>query len=354
MKLFLYEWTCAAGGGLGLSEALSAEGWAMLAAVAADFGQLPNVQCLALLADTWPHDLGPGCIRVRPADEVQTFRQLAAQADFTLVIAPECDNILLDRCRMALNAGGRLLGPLPEAVALTGDKLALAGHWRERGVPTPETSGQWAMGNVQWVCKPRFGAGSQATFLIAHGADVEATMRQVRQEIGTEMIVQLFVPGTAASVAFLAGPQLLVPLLPGYQHLSADGRFHYLGGEIPLPPPLASRAVRLGRRAVEAVPGLQGYVGVDVILGEAADGSEDVAIEINPRLTTSYIGLRQLAQSNLAQVLLAVVAGRDLEPLSWKENSVRFQAAGQVRLGELANLDYSDAPAGGGRPRWPR
>ncbi len=73
-----------------------------------------------------------------------------------------------------------------------------------------------------------------------------------------------------------------VALQPTFQLLSDDGRFKYEGGELPIPPTLAERAVSLASRAVECVPGLLGYVGVDLDLGEAEDGSRDYAIEINP------------------------------------------------------------------------
>ena len=48
-------------------------------------------------------------------------------------IAPEFDRILESRCRWVLEEGGRLLGPSPEAVALTADKLALAEHLERSG-----------------------------------------------------------------------------------------------------------------------------------------------------------------------------------------------------------------------------
>ena len=38
-----------------------------------------------------------------------------------------------------------------------------------------------------------------------------------------------------------------------------------------MPPALAERAVRLAEHAVAAVPGLFGYVGVDLVLGDQAD-----------------------------------------------------------------------------------
>jgi len=81
--------------------------------------------------------------------------------------------------------------------------------------------------------------------------------------------------------------------------------------------------VKLARRAVECVPGLLGYVGVDLVLGAAEDGSRDFAIEINPRLTTSYLGLRQLAKSNLAEAMLSVAAGTTPD-LKWRQEPVEF------------------------------
>src|SRR5207249_11002747 len=109
------------------------------------------------------------------------------------------------------------------------------------------------------VWKPRDGAGSTDTFLIRDQFELAQALalRNPRRP----MILQEFVQGQAASVAFLCGPHGHLPLLPTFQLLSDDGRFKYQGGELPIPPELAERAVRLGRRAVECVPGLLGYVG---------------------------------------------------------------------------------------------
>src|SRR5205807_9809415 len=105
----------------------------------------------------------------------------------------------------------------------------------------------------------------------------------------------------------------------------------YLGGKLPLSPSLAERAVRLGRLAIQSVPDLYGYVGVDLVLGSALDGSQDWVVEINPRLTTSYVGLRALAQTNLAGVLLAVALGENCPQLQWQSGEVHFQADGKIR-----------------------
>ena len=63
----------------------------------------------------------------------------------------------------------------------------------------------------------------------------------------------------------------------------------------------------LARAAVRAIAGLRGYVGVDLVLGEDAVR----CIEINPRLTTSYIALRRVARLNLAHSIRdACMAGK--------------------------------------------
>ena len=136
------------------------------------------------------------------------------------------------------------------------------------------------------------------------------------------MILQEFVPGRPAGVAFLCGPAGNVALAPVYQVLSDDGRFKYLGGELPIREDLAQRAVKLAQHAVDCVPGLIGYVGVDLVLGKSPDG--DRAIEINPRLTTSYVGLRALADFNLAGAMLRAAEGAPITHLMWKPGRVRF------------------------------
>lgn len=337
MRLFVYEYTCAADlRGAAAAAALQAEGWAMLAAVLEDFGRLPGVGVATLVHATFEAPTPPSCRVVRTGPEEATFRELAAASDFTLVIAPELDDLLLTRCCWVAESGGRLLGPSAGAVRLAADKWALGQHLRRHQVPTPEGRrllGDGEDGNLPYplVWKPRFGAGSIATFLVRKAGDWPRCRHEARAEGWRgESLAQTWVPGRPASVALLVGPRQCLPLAPAAQHLSDDGRFHYLGGSLPLPRPLAERAVRLARRAAEVVPGLAGYVGVDVVLGDAADGSGDWVIEINPRLTTSYVGLRALCQDNLAGAMLRVAQGLEVAALSWHPGVIRFTPDGRV------------------------
>jgi predicted ATP-grasp superfamily ATP-dependent carboligase len=331
----------------------------MLRAVLEDLSRLPGMRLTTLVSasatELFPllESLPSEVVAVEASQEASVFRDLACQADAVLAIAPEFDALLYQRALWVEQAGSRLLGPSSDAVRLAGDKLLLAKHLTARHVPTPPTmmgrsEGQGARDEGQgpkrqpnaphrsplaWpvVCKPRHGAGSQATFYVRHHDELASCWARAEQEGWQgELLIQPFVPGLACSVAFLMGPQGNVALPPCRQHLTDDGRFHYLGGSLPLPPDLAERAVELGRRAVEAVAGLRGYVGVDLVLGASPDGVEDVVLEINPRLTTSYVGLRAFAKTNLAEALMQVMEGRPCSLLQWRHGSVVFHADGRV------------------------
>ena len=143
MKVFLYEYTCSAAiATLPAAASLCAEGWAMLAAVNQDMNLLPDVEPITLLHSHCEQK--PAGVVVRfagPGQEEVIFRELAADADYSLIIAPEFDDILFTRCRWVEEAGGKLLGPSSEAVRLTGDKLLLARHLRAYGIPTPPSRG---------------------------------------------------------------------------------------------------------------------------------------------------------------------------------------------------------------------
>ena len=341
MRLFLYEYTCAMPPSNSAKRTLHAEGRAMLKALLEDFGAVAGVETVTILNDEHGLELRRGIYKAFRQDEETTFRELARCSDFTLVIAPEFNDILLTRCRWVLEAGGRLLGSSPAAVRLAGDKLALGRHLLQHGVPTPgcrqiESLHAPLDGLYPLVWKPRFGAGSQATFLVGGPEEWPSCVAAANAEgWAGASLVQPFVFGLPASAAFLIGGPEPVALLPAGQDLAQDGRFRYLGGSLPLPPALAARAVSLARRALVTIPGLRGYIGVDLVLGNAADGSDDWVIEINPRLTTSYVGLRALAQTNLAEAMLQAARGFPVATISWRKALVRFDAAGQVVLSSV-------------------
>lgn len=335
MHIFLYEWIT--GGGLveepgSLPATLLAEGSAMATALAADLTAIPGSK-VTLLRDMRLDDLvlpGSDVIEIHSSSHrTDEIERLARIADHSLVIAPEFDGILRQTLASIRKAGGNLLAASDEFVALTADKHKTAKHLDRAGIPVPPAVLMSADEEklpadfvYPAVLKPVCGAGSQHTLLVATAQDEPPTYPWPRR-------LEQYCPGIAASVAMLCGPTHRTPLPACRQDLSEDGRFTYRGGSLIEEASLARRAVVLADRTLEALPPALGYVGVDLVLGKAADGSEDYVIEVNPRLTTSYVGLRAATHDNLASELIENVLGRSSSP-KFHADRLEFLADGTI------------------------
>ncbi len=331
----------------------------MLTALIEDIAKIPACEVVT----TWDTRLGPCPLRdcdvriVRSqTDEMTQFRELTRNSDVVWVIAPETNGELLKRTlqfrlvndtQPSRASPRRFLGASDRAVVLASDKLPLATWFRDRSIPTPETlpfNPADRESQVPWsgstVIKRRDGAGSQNMFLVRDGFD----LWNARHELGRlnepeTFIQQPFIAGQALSVALLiAEDGSVLEVFPvAEQHLSNDGHFQYRGGRIPadISPEAAVAVQQLAERACRAVPGLTGYVGCDIVLPNVGhvfnvpnqDGQvenvphgEPVLIEINPRLTSSYLGYRQLTDDNIPARLLHAAS----PPLVWKPEAVTF------------------------------
>jgi len=172
------------------------------------------------------------------------------------------------------------------------------------------------------VEKPWDGAGCERTAILDVRGDHAATVPRGE----SVMVQQVFVPGLPVSVSFVVHGAAVRALPAGRQVIERRGNvLTYRGGGLPLDPALSERATALARRAIDAVPGLHGFVGVDLILADEPAG--DRVIEINPRLTVSYVGLRALCRTNLASAIIDPDA-----PLHWTDRVVRFDATGRVSM----------------------
>lgn len=312
----------------------------MLAAVLEDCQGVSQVEPHTLIGPSIDADLPATIHRVEPARGwLAGFIELLPLVDAVLVIAPEFDRILETLTSCAEDRKKLLLGCSSTSIALTADKWACGRHLEAHGIPTP-TCQVFSKNEVARlphglhypvVLKPRDGAGSLATILIGDASSQSQALAAVGEENpGDQWILQSFAPGQPASVACLAYQNGVLSLPAASQRLSNDGRFRYGGGELPLDPSFQQRAQKLASRAVSTIDGLRGYVGVDLILGPAEDGREDYVIEINPRITTSYLGLRALCRKNLLQAILSACDDHAIPQLTWKTERLRFQADGRI------------------------
>ncbi len=348
MRIFVSEFlTSGAWATPEIPASLLREGTAMLSAIAGDFAQVPGCEVLT----TWDRRFGSfplsgsqaenieACLISDPEEEKEIFQEFCREAGAAFLIAPEFQNLLADRCELVNRIGTFSLNCSVESIRRATDKLSLAGELESRDlptIPTREFAEPYSKFADEWgfplVIKPRDGAGSQDTFLVHDGAEWNRLLASF-SSASRAWIVQPYIPGRTLSVAAIVGevewndePWLEVfPLAE--QHLTGDGRFGYLGGRIPETIALQHVATQRFREIARLLPGLSGYVGID-LLAPRQNPEELLIVEINPRLTTSYLGYRALADGNLAEYLLPQCQPE--MPLRWKPNIVRFTCDGVI------------------------
>lgn len=243
---------------------------------------------------------------LNPANHLPGLVDLAAECDAVYLIAPEGDGVLPRLSELVERTGVPLLGSSSAAVWAAADKWVCHCRCIEAGLPTPAT---WRVSparafdtaagiGLPLVIKPQTGAGCEGVSLAGDSASLRHALADPALG-GQPVLLQDYVAGTHASVSLLVTSQEALPLSLNRQRVSVGESFVYHGGQVPLQHPLAERALALARQAVRLFPGLRGYVGVDQVLTEDAC----YLIEINPRLTTSYVGLRRVININLARAI---------------------------------------------------
>lgn len=358
MKILVYEHVTGGGyAGSPLPLDLAAQGYAMVETALQGLGELPAHHVVVLHDARFPAGAFPAheCIPVAPGTLHDQFAHAADEADAALVIAPESDGVLAALTAAVEERGRLVLGSSSGAIRIAGDKLAAGLALAQGGVRIPRTVEVPLQGDpIPWisslrfplVLKPASGAGGNGSSLVRDPTWVPPALERVRQVAPSagRCLAQEFVEGTSASVSLITDGRRVLPLTLNRQAIEATDGFAYAGGEVPFDHPQRQAAFAEAERACAAVPGLRGYVGVDVVLG--TDGP--VVIEINPRWTTSCVGTRRAVTLNLAHAVIDACAGGRLPHAVEVGRRVRFTIRGlRRRLRRV--LDAAPAGRGAGQ-----
>lgn len=277
------------------------EGEAMLLALLEDLAALGFPALAAVvrpeLRPTLPAGVAP--LPGGPDPATALARALADGGGRCWPVGPETGGVLTRLARAADRAGDGIVGTPAAGVRAAARRSRLLARLARAGVKVPATlpaptaraarrAARELGGRV--VVKPGRGAGGAGVRPVDGGAGLEAAHRAARSvEPDLPPLVQRHVGGTAASATLLVSRGAARPLALNRQVVRFTPGARYEGGVTPLRHPDADRALRAAADAVRACGGLRGLVGVDLVLGP--DGP--VVLEVNPRLTTSYLGLRR-------------------------------------------------------------
>lgn len=265
------------------------------------------------------------CTVVSADDDVwQVWKTQVNAVDAVWLIAPETDGVLHYLTQIASLQGKLILGCGLDAIEVTTNKMATFLALTQAKIQTIKTFTfeQWQQAatlnlSTQWLVKPIDGAGCEATMCFDRAQNL---MRWVeRNKKQHTHIIQPYHTGQPASIScvmFKGKAQVLscnTQIIELNNHvLSFKGviingmRAHWQAFE------------QLANQVAAAFSDLAAYVGIDVIV----QNEEIFVVEINPRLTTSYVGLREATGVNPAELIINTLTQPDFKWPALQKNVV--------------------------------
>jgi predicted ATP-grasp superfamily ATP-dependent carboligase len=267
-----------------------------------------------LRAEAFP---GNTHVAVRPGWARELFDVHLAEADAAVVIAPETGGLLRELTAAIEHRSRLVLGSSSRAVGVAGDKIQTYHALHRAGVPVPRTRTvvhgrdprRTAAGlGMPVVVKPATGAGGEGSILVRRVEDLAAAIARAKASAEGDggCVVQEYVEGVSASVSLVTDGLHYRVLSLNRQTIEVSLGFRYAGGEVPFDHPWRDTVCAVAEAACRAIPGLRGYVGVDLML--RAQGP--VVLEVNPRWTVSAWALQRAVAVNLMEVAVDAVLGR--------------------------------------------
>jgi predicted ATP-grasp superfamily ATP-dependent carboligase len=244
------------------------------------------------------------------------IQEAAESSDAAYVIAPETDDVLKTLVKKIEANKTTSLNSAPEAIAKVSDKTLLQQHAKKIGLPTPKTLTfntdddqenimQEVMERIGFpaVFKPVDGVGCEGLSRVTSKNQAAAAIARIANQAHSRFMAQELIQGLSASVTLISNGTNAVPISLNKQDIflrTPNQPSTYNGGTNPIDNPQKNRAFATAKKLAESIEGLKGYIGVDLILTK----KEPVVIEVNARLTTSYIGTRKILNLNLAQTII--------------------------------------------------
>ena len=351
MKLLIYEHVSAGGfDDKFISPSVLSEGFGMLRTSVADAksaGHTVTTIVHERIAEFNPLPEADKTIPVHSLSDAENILHgVAENCDATYIIAPENER-KLQRLVKGMEQNHVLpLNSTANAIEQASNKARLQQHANRRGLITPKTVTFNRRDNPEDVAeiisekigfpavfKPIESAGCEATSVVNGEEEVAAAITKLSYRGNMPFMVQQLIHGTAVSVTLISNGSEAQPIALNEQDIILRGpeeESSYNGGITPLNHASKTVAFDAAKELVESIRGLHGYIGVDLVLTR----DEPVVIEVNPRLTTSYVGIRKTLTLNLMQATIDSILNRKVVA---KQKSLGYARFGKVKTRKPTN-----------------
>ena len=304
MKILIYEHLTAGGDLRSLSPSLLKEGNEMVKALILDLREIRTIELLVLRHEALPPlQVDQGGIQWLPVKGSHPFEDLEEaiqHADAVWPIAPESHGVLEKICEMVVQQGKQLIASPALWIQRSAGKYAAFSRLSKNGIacvashplkgpsPTPPLP-------MPFVIKPEDGAGCEGIHLIQTLKDWQLICSNWC--LGQEKVAQPFICGSFLSLsAIFAGGQGVLISCNLQEIDQVNKGFRLKGLMVNARADTDGRCAALVQGIAATFPGLWGYIGIDLV--EHQEGL--LVLEINPRLTTAYVGLHQALGHNPA------------------------------------------------------
>jgi tyramine---L-glutamate ligase len=309
-KIFVCEFIT--GGGLcaeQLPESLVKEGRLMRDALLKDLSDLPYQVYTTADARLKPPINVASCLVIQPhADIWEIWEKQIKHVDAVWIIAPETDGLLHYLTQMAVRHRKKILGCGLVSVNVTSEKLKTCMALQKAGISTipTHTFEDWQKSDITWLAKPNDGAGCADTVCFDNSDELQDWLLENGRQY--THVIQAFQEGTHASISCVMHKGNAEILSCNTQLVSIENKaLRFKGCVINGMKTHWQQFQTIAKKIANAMPDLAGYVGIDVIVR----GNEICVVEINPRLTTSYVGLNKATGINLAELIINTLTKPD-------------------------------------------
>ncbi len=210
-----------------------------------------------------------------------SIEKLSKKCDAGLVIAPD---EMLGSMTEIVEENTANLGCPSDSVRLCADKLKSTRALEREKLPVPETIGNGSyIGD--FVIKPRFGCASEGIHRSRGGTLKES------------FIATRYIEGEHLSASVITGRTQL-PLTVNKQLIEINDNISYKGGVVPYYCNRNNEVIEVAKKTLKVL-GCEGYAGVDMVLGD-----KPYVVDVNPRPTTSIIGIAKVLEAEIADLIL--------------------------------------------------
>lgn len=326
-NIFIFEYV--SGGGFNnieLPSSLFCEGFAMLRSLIYDFKKL-DYEITSLLDQRISYlsqYLRADFIEiVNPNDDfIVKFKDNLNKCKYCFIIAPEFSNILYNLTKLAFKMDKVILSVKLHGIQLATSKLATYNYFKTYALLTPKTNSvpykknnldinfiikKLNELNTPIIIKPDDGVGAESIYFFENKSQIVNFFKRFPQkfDLSRKYILQEYISGDDLSISMInyenSNPIILSVNSQFINIKNLDYDSQYYGGYTPI-----KNIYSIKKLLEESLKRLDltmfnSYFGIDFI---KSDQNRNYFVEINPRLTTSYIGIRNTIKQNPVELIL--------------------------------------------------